>query len=132
VPIYVTIDARVDGQNPPFGGVFAVDDMATARDMFALETVAGELRTLGPGEFTTDDNTADARGWQVGDTVNVRTDKGGEQAYRLVGIYKASPIWTDTMILPKSAVANFAGPLAYQGYVSLEEGADSAAVTDRI
>jgi putative ABC transport system permease protein len=132
VPIYVTIDARVDGKNPPLGGVFAVDDMAAARDMFALETVAGELRTLGPGEFTTDDNTADARGWQVGDTVNVRTDKGGEQAYRLVGVYKASPIWTDTMILPKSAVANFAGPLAYQGYVSLEEGADSAAVTDRI
>jgi putative ABC transport system permease protein len=132
VPLYITTDARVGGQGAPFGGVFAVDDLAVARDMFAMETVAGQLRTLNPGEFATDDNTAKARGWLVGDIVQVRTDKGGEQPYRLVGVYKATPIWTDSMILPKAAVANFAGPLAFQGYVSLDDGADPAAVTDRI
>lgn len=132
VPLYITTKAQVGGQGAPFGGVFAVDDLAVARDMFAMETVAGELRTLGPGEFATDDNTLKGRGWHVGDTVQVRTDKGGEQPYRLVGVYKATPIWTDSMILPKSAVANFAGPLALQGYVSLDSGADPAVVKDRI
>lgn len=132
VPLYVSIDTRVNGQSGPTGGTLAADDLAVARDLFALETAAGELRTLDPGEFVTDDNTAQARGWQVGDTVRVETDKGGEQPYRLVGVYQATPLWTDTMILPKAAVANFNGPLAYQGYVSLDSGADPAVVTERI
>jgi putative ABC transport system permease protein len=132
VSLHFTQDARVGGQGAPFGGVFAVDDLAVTRDMFAMETVGGELRTLAPGEFATDDNTADSRGWKVGDTVQVRTDKGGEQPYRLVGIYKATPIWTDSMILPRAAVANFAGPLAFAGYVSLDDGADPGVVQDRI
>jgi putative ABC transport system permease protein len=132
VPLYVSLDTRVDGQAGPFGGTFAVDDLAVARDMFAMETIDGELRTLGPGELVADENTVEGRDWQVGDTVRVRTDKGGEQPYRLIGVYNATPIWTDTMILPKSAVANFAGPLAFQGYVSLDDGADPAAVTDRV
>jgi putative ABC transport system permease protein len=132
VPLYVSLDTRVDGQAGPFGGTYAVDDFAVARDMFAMETIDGDLRTLGPGELVADENTVEARDWQVGDTVRVRTDKGGEQQYRLVGVYNATPIWTDTMILPKSAVANFAGPLAFQGYVSLDDGAAPAAVTERI
>jgi putative ABC transport system permease protein len=132
VPLYITTKAQVGGKGAPFGGVFATDDMAVARDMFAMETVAGELRTLGPGEFATDDNTLKARGWHVGDTVQVRADKGGDQPYRLVGVYRATPIWTDSLILPKSAVANFAGPLAYQAYVSLGTGVDPAVVKDRI
>jgi putative ABC transport system permease protein len=132
VPLYVTIKAKVGGRGAPFGGVFAVDDLAAARDLFAMETVSGELRTLNAGEFATDDNTADGRGWKIGDTVQVETDKGGQQPYRLVGIYKATPIWTDSMILPKAAVANFHGPLAYQGYVSLDDGANAATVKDQI
>lgn len=128
VPLYLTADAQVDGQGAPFGGAFAVDDLAVARDMFAMETVDGELRTLGADEFVTDENTADSRGWQVGDSIPVELVKGGEQQYRLVGIYASTPIWTDSMILPRSAVDNFAGPLALQGYVSLDEGADSEAV----
>jgi putative ABC transport system permease protein len=132
VPLYIATKAKVDGRGAPFGGVFAVDDLAVARDMFAMETVGGDLRTLGAGEFATDDNTASGRGWKVGDTVQVQTDKGGEQPYRLVGIYKATPIWTDSMILPKAAVANFHGPLALQGYVSLDDNADASTVQDRI
>jgi putative ABC transport system permease protein len=132
VPLYVTSQARVNDQSAPFGGVFAMDDLAVARDMFAMETVSGDLRTLGPGEFATDENTAKGRGWKIGDTVQVRTDKGSDQPYRLVGIYKATPIWTDSMILPKAAVANFHGPLAYQGYVSLDSGADAGAVRNQI
>jgi putative ABC transport system permease protein len=132
VPLYVTTKAKVNNGSAPFGGVFAMDDLAVARDMFAMETVSGELRTLGPGEFATDENTAKGRGWDLGDTVQVRTDKGGDQPYRLVGVYKATPIWTDSMILPKAAVANFHGPLAYQGYVSLDDGADAGAVRSRV
>jgi putative ABC transport system permease protein len=128
VPVYISVDARVDGGAPPFNGMFAVDDFAAARDMFALKAVEGELGGLRPGEFVTDENTFDSRGWQIGESVPVRLDTGGEQPYRLVGVYESTPLWTDTIILPKSAVANFAGPLAFQGYVSLDEGANTDAV----
>lgn len=132
VPLYLSLDARIDGGAPPFGGTFATDDLAVARDMFSMRTVEGELRTLQPGEFVTDENTFESRGWEVGQTVPIQLDKGGEQQYRLVGVYESTPIWTDTLILPKDAVANFAGTLVLQGYVSLQDGADSDAVVAEI
>jgi putative ABC transport system permease protein len=132
VPFYVSIESRVDGGAAPFGGVLAMDDLAVARDMFSMKTVEGELRTLQPGEFVADENTVDSRGWEVGQSIPVRFDKGGEQPYRLVGVYESTPIWTDSMIVPKAAVANFAGPLAFQGYVSLDDGADTAAAVTAI
>ncbi|MFC0532668.1 ABC transporter permease [Phytohabitans kaempferiae] len=128
VPMYFSFAAQVDGGAPPFGGTFAVDDLAVARDMFGMKAVEGEVRTLQPGEFVADENTFESRGWEVGQTFPIQLDKGGEEQYRLVGVYEATPIWTDTMILPKAAVANFAGPLAFQGYVSLDDGANTDTV----
>jgi putative ABC transport system permease protein len=132
VPFYLTVDGRVDDGAPPFGGMFAVDDMAVARDMFAMKAVDGDLGTLGPTEVVTDENTAKSRGWKVGDTFPIELSKGGEQQYTLVGIYEATPIWTDSMILPRAAVSNFKGPLAIQAYVSLDDGADAAAVKTEV
>jgi putative ABC transport system permease protein len=132
VPFYLTVDARVDGGAPPFGGIFAVDDLAVARDMFAMKAVDGDLGTLGPNEVVVDENTADSRAWKVGDTVPIELSKGGEQQYRLVGIYEATPLWTDSMILPRSAVPNFNGPLAFQAYVSLDDGTDPGTVMPEI
>jgi len=128
VPLYASFGARVDGGAAPFGGTFATDDLAVAADMFAMKTIDGDLRTLQPGEFVADENTFDSKAWKVGDSVPIELDKGGEQPYRLVGVYESTPIWTDTLILPKQAVANFAGPLALQGYVSVADGADPNAV----
>jgi putative ABC transport system permease protein len=50
----------------------------------------------------------------------------------VVGLIVSTPIWLNTIILPESAVANFTGPLANQGYVDLADGADSAAATAQI
>ncbi|BCB91629.1 ABC transporter permease [Phytohabitans suffuscus] len=132
VPLYVSIEARVDNAAPPFGGTFATDDLAVMRDMFSMKAVEGDLRTLQPGEFVADENTFDSRGWELGQSVPIQLDKGAEQQYRLVGVYESTPIWTDTLVLPKQAVAGFAGPLALQGYVSLDDGADTDAVVDGV
>ncbi|HEU4425157.1 MAG TPA: FtsX-like permease family protein [Pilimelia sp.] len=132
VTFFVTIEAKIDGATNQFTGLLAADDLAVAEDMFAMETVAGEIRTLNGNELVTDENTANDRGWKVGDTVRIELAKGGEQTYTVVGILKSTPIWTDTMFLSSAAVANFAGPLANQGYVDLADGADAAAVTAQI
>jgi putative ABC transport system permease protein len=132
VPFWVSRQTRAEGATPPFGGTFAVEDLAVVRDMFAMEAVAGTLNRVGPGELATDENTAKTHGWQVGETVRLKADKGDAQPYRLVGIYEATPILTDTMFVSTSAVEYFAGPLVYQGYISLDEGADTEAVITRI
>jgi putative ABC transport system permease protein len=132
VPFYLTVDATVDGGAPPFGGIFAVDDMAVAADMFAMEAADGDLRTLGANEVAVDENTASSRGWKVGDTIPIELSKGGEQQYRLVGVYKSTPLWTDSMILPRAAVDNFNGPLAFQAFVSLDDGADAGTVLPEV
>jgi putative ABC transport system permease protein len=132
VTMFVTIDAKIDKQLNQSIGLIAVDDVATTRDMFAMKAVGGELRQLADNEIITDENTAEARGWKVGDSVPIELNKGGERTYRLVGLIEATPIWLNTMILPRSAVANFAGPLANQAYVDVADGADAAAVTAQV
>jgi putative ABC transport system permease protein len=132
LPLWVSRKTHARGATAPFGGTFATDDLATVRSMFNLAPTAGTLDRLGAGEFATDDTTARTRGWHVGDTVGLVSDVGEERQYRLIGLYKATPIWTDTMILPKAAVVDFAGPLAYQGYVRVDDGADVAAVRRQV
>jgi putative ABC transport system permease protein len=131
--LFVTVDAEIEGRTNQSLGLAALDqDFAVAADMFGMAPVDGELGTLGEGEFVTDENTAEGRGWDVGDEVPIALSKGGERTYRLVGTFESTPILTGTVFLPQSAVQSFAGPLAAQGYVDLAEGADAPAVTAQI
>jgi len=97
-----------------------------------MEPVEGDLGALGEGEFVTDENTADGRGWEVGDQVPIALSKGGERQYRLMGTFESTPILTGTVFLPQSVTENFAGPLANQGYVDLADGTDATVVTERV
>jgi putative ABC transport system permease protein len=118
---HITIDSSVNGVPTPL----LASDVAVAQRMWRLETVEGQLRTLGAQELVVDDNTAATFGWQVGEKVNVglgRTDK----EYTIVGVYHASPA-VQGIILGTPAVDDFAGKLAYQGFVSLDGNTDVAA-----
>ena len=101
VTMFVTVDSKINGEQNQFTGLIALDDVRTAADMFAMKSIEGDLRTLGPGELATDENTAKARNWKVGDTTRIELSKGGEQTYRIVGIYESTPIWTDSIVLPR-------------------------------
>lgn len=129
VTMFLTVEATIDGQENATLGLLAVDDVAVATDMFALETAAGRVGTLGDNEVAMDENTAEARGWKVGDQVPIELASGGQRQYTLVGLITSTPIWSNTIMLPRSAVENFSGPLANQAYVDLADGADAAAVT---
>jgi putative ABC transport system permease protein len=129
---YITIDATIAGTRSQTIGLAAVDDMGLARDMFGMERADGRLGSLRDGEFVVDENTAESRGWKVGDTVPIKLTKGGEKPYQLVGTFASTPILSGTLMLPKSAVADFAGPLANQGYVDVADGADATAVAEQV
>ncbi|MEU4695074.1 FtsX-like permease family protein [Actinoplanes sp. NPDC023714] len=131
--LFVTVDAEIEGQTNQSLALGAVDqDFPVAAGMFGMSPVDGDLGALGEGEFVTDANTAEARGWEVGEPVPIALSRGGERQYRLAGTFESTPILAGTLFLPRSAVDDFAGPLASQGYVDLAEGADATAVTGDI
>ncbi len=124
---HVTLNAALGGQ--PYPGI-AATDVAVAQRMWKMETVEGRLGSLSANEFVVDDNVAEDRGWKVGDKVKVRIE-AVERDYTLVGIYKASPS-VQGPLLAESAVDDFAGGLAYQGFVSVSEGTDVAATVSAV
>jgi putative ABC transport system permease protein len=98
--------------------------------MWKMEVIEGRLGTLSANEFVVDDNIADARGWKVGDKVKVRIE-AAERDYTLVGVYKATPS-IQGPLLAETAVDDFAGGLAYQGFVSVSQGTDVAATVTAV
>lgn len=100
-------------------------DLAQAESMFAFETEQGRLDAR-DGDAIVDVNTAENNGWAVGDEVSIDMPRGGERSYEIVGIYRTA--LTAGLILPTSQVQYFAGPLAYQGFVSVAPDADVAGI----
>ncbi len=123
---HMTFEANIGGA-PAF---IAATDVPTAKRMWQLQTVGGDLRTLAAQEMVVDDNMAEASKWKVGDQVTVGIGQTSKK-YTIVGIYKATPTLQGP-ILGLPAVDDFAGRLAYQGFVSLDDGADVAATVTRI
>ncbi|GAB7052000.1 ABC transporter permease [Catenuloplanes indicus] len=115
--------ATVNGQPQQF---VSATDLTRAGPMFALEEESGTVTPSGATDALIDTNTAAALNLSVGDTATVEAAKGGPVGYTIAGIYRSQ--LTAGLLLPESAVANFAGPLAMQGFVALDEGADTDAV----
>ncbi len=124
---HVTLNAALGGQ--PYPGI-AATDVAVAQRMWKMEAIEGRLGRLSANEFVIDDNMAKARGWKAGDSVKVRIEQT-ERDYTLVGIYKATPS-IQGPLLAESAVDDFAGGLAYQGFVSVSQGTDVAATVTAV
>ncbi|MDP9795719.1 putative ABC transport system permease protein [Catenuloplanes nepalensis] len=115
--------ATVNGQPQQF---VSATDLAEAGPMFALEEESGTVTPTGATDALIDTNTAAALNLKVGDTATVEAAKGGPVTYTIAGVYSSQ--LTAGLLLPGSAVRNFAGPLAMQGFVALDTGADTSAV----
>ncbi len=117
--------ALMDGEPTP---VFAADDYAAATGILRLETVDGSL-SPGPGEVIVDDRTAADRALAVGDMVEIRLSRTGDQSVRVVGIYHANPAISNGFLLATSdAQAGFQFPAPFQAYVATNSGVDADAV----
>ncbi|MBV1852923.1 ABC transporter permease [Catellatospora tritici] len=120
------VDVAVAGQ-PQF--VFATD-VAQAARMFSMKAVSGDLRALGAQELVLDENTAKALGLAAGEQTRVRLGPV-ERQYTVVAVYETSPLVSGILVGPP-AVADFNGPLAFQGLVSLSEGVDAGPVVTQV
>lgn len=123
---HITIDSTLAG-TPAF---LAATDVEVAKRMWGMDTVSGEIRTLGAQEIVIDDNMAEASNWKVGDEISVGIGQTSKQ-YEVVGVYEATPA-IQGPILGLPAVDDFGGKLAYQGFVSLDDNADVAATVTAV
>ncbi|HEY7597565.1 MAG TPA: ABC transporter permease [Actinophytocola sp.] len=98
------------------------------RGVLGLERVSGSLRDLRSGEVVVDSKTLTELGREVGGTVEVATQRGGWQTYRIVGSYKPNFTLNGPVLAPADAQRQFVSDQPAMGYVKLRPGADVAAV----
>jgi putative ABC transport system permease protein len=104
---------------------------AAAGDVRALAAVLdiGSVRVPRDGEVVLDTGTLDAQGWHVGDTVRIATQRSGWRSYRVVDSYRPSYLLRGPVFSAGSATSLFVTQSPAIGYVTLDPGADAAAVT---
>ncbi|MEU8007756.1 FtsX-like permease family protein [Catellatospora sp. NPDC049111] len=122
------LGVSVAGQPQAFG-IFATD-VGQASRMFPFDATDGQIRTLAAQELVLDDNIAETLKLKAGDRTPVVIG-GVTRDYTVVGVYKATPI-IQGILVGEPAVADFPGPLAFQGFVSLNDGVDAAPVVEKI
>ncbi|HEV8165395.1 MAG TPA: ABC transporter permease, partial [Actinomycetota bacterium] len=111
----------------------AAGDLAAMADIFRLRTTAGQLRTLHPGELVIDDEFATEHDLGVGSILRLATQRGGPEAYTVVGVFQRSRLLPGPVLLSlEDATAGFRSPQANFGYLRLQHGADASAIAQRV
>jgi putative ABC transport system permease protein len=106
--------------------------MADTARVLQVNTVAGNIAALGPGQFITDDRTAKSNHWTVGSTASFQLARGEPKQLTLVGIYKASGVISGTAISWQDALTGFRSPLPAVAYIKLKPGANVAAAEKKV
>jgi putative ABC transport system permease protein len=111
----------------------AAGDLPAMADIFGLEATAGRLRTLQAGELVVDDQFTADHDLEVGETLQLTTQRGGPRPYTVVGVFQRSRLVPGPLLLSvQDATTGFRSPQANFGYVRLQQGADADAVQQRV
>jgi putative ABC transport system permease protein len=111
----------------------AAGDVRAIAEIFRLRATAGQLRTLRKGELVVDDDFAKDHHTGVGGTLQLATQRRGPQPFRVVGVFERSRLVPGPLVLSvPDATAGFRSPQANWGYITLDRGADSAAVQRQV
>ena len=108
-------------------------DVQAMADIFRLKATAGELRTLHTGELVIDNGFAKDHNLAVGSTLQLATQRRGPRPFTVVGVFERSRLVPGALLLSvPDATAGFRSPQANWGYITLDEGADPAAVQRQV
>jgi putative ABC transport system permease protein len=110
----------------------AAGDLPSIADVFGLRAVAGSLRPLRSGEMVVDTDFAADRGLGVGSRVDVVTARAGERPQTVVAVIEPSALLPGPLLSMPDAEAGFRSPRPSNGYLTLADGADTAAVTAQV
>jgi putative ABC transport system permease protein len=122
--------ARVAGETAAFSSV----DPATIEQVLDLDVSAGSLQELGMDAVAVSRSAATAHGWDLGDAVPVEFPTTGAHELRVGAIFDGEGGFIDTDYLVTLAAHDAAtsGRLESAALVLVDEGADVAAVQDRV
>jgi putative ABC transport system permease protein len=107
-------------------------DVAAMADVFSLKRQSGHLRTLQAGEIAVDDRFAKSHNLSVGTTIEITTQRAGQQTFTVVGIYKSSAFLPGPLLSVEDGSAGFTTPHPSVGYVTLAKGARIDAVQKQL
>jgi putative ABC transport system permease protein len=111
----------------------AAGDLPAMAAIFGLKATAGQLRTLQPGELVVDDQFATEHDLAVGSTLQLATQRGGPQPYRVVGVFQQSRLVPGPLLLSvQDATARFRSSQANFGYLRLQPGTDAGAIQRQV
>jgi putative ABC transport system permease protein len=111
----------------------AAGDLPPMAAIFGLKATAGQLRTLQPGELVVDDQFATEHDLAVGSTLQLATQRGGPQPYRVVGVFQQSRLVPGPLLLSvQDATARFRSSQANFGYLRLQPGTDAGAIQRQV
>jgi putative ABC transport system permease protein len=128
VAVHVDVAQIGTGTTEAAGG-----DIQAMAEIFRLQAIAGELRTLRPGELVIDDRFAADHHLTAGSTLQLATQRRGPQPFKVVGVFNRSRLLPGPLVLSvPDATADFRSPQASWGYITLEPGADPAAVQRQV
>ncbi len=107
-------------------------EISPMKKIFELKSDSGQFRDPKSGEVLIDSGTAKNNHLSVGDTMRITTNKGGEQAFAVIGVFKKSKLMSGTFISIADAQRDFSNPKPMAGFVALGKGADVGSVQHRI
>ena len=120
------------GQIGSTGVPVEAGDLAALANVFSLQATAGQLRTLQSGEVALPDAFATTYHYSVGSNVELTTQRGGTQGYRLAAIFKRSSLLNGAVLSIEDGVVDFTSPQPTGGYVVLGSGANATAVQRQV
>ena len=120
------------GQVGSTGVPIEAGDLATLSDVFSLQTTAGQLRTLQPGEIAVPDTYAKTWHYSVGSTFDLATQRGGRQTFTVVGIFKRTSLLPGPVLSVEDGRTDFTSRQPTQAYITLDKAANADAVQRQI
>src|SRR5215472_11363059 len=120
------------GQVGSTGVPIEAGDLAALSDVFSLQTTAGQLRTLRPGEIAVPDTYAKTWHYSVGSTSELATQRGGRQTFSVVGIFKRTSLLPGPVLSVEDGRTDFTSRQPTQAYITLDKGANADAVQKQI
>lgn len=116
------------GASPQFVGAGDVPGLA---QVFGMQVKAGQLRELRSGEIVVGESFARDNGLTPGSRIALQTQRGQQREATVVGIYDAK-LFDIPITAEDDAIAGFRTAQMNEAYVQLADGADAAAVRQRI
>lgn len=107
------------------------EDLSSTLEVFGATVSEGSVDDLPPDAVVVDEGTAEDRGLELGDTVEVAFSDGATETLTLTAILEGYELTNGWWVAPDQ-IEHFAIPKPMQAFIEVAEGTDLTAAQDRV